>query len=104
LGSGDVHIVAHKEGVEGFQVPSKLYGILAAGKPCIAVVASKSEVALTITESECGIVVRPGDPDALADAILEMRSAPLEALGGRARTAFLAKYDRHTATESYRRL
>jgi colanic acid biosynthesis glycosyl transferase WcaI len=37
LAAADVHLITIKDGMEGVVVPSKMYGILAAGKPIIAV-------------------------------------------------------------------
>ncbi len=39
--AGDVHIVTVKRGLEGVVVPSKLYSILAAGRPVLAVAAAE---------------------------------------------------------------
>jgi colanic acid biosynthesis glycosyl transferase WcaI len=104
LGAADVHYVGLRRGLAGFIVPSKLYGILAAGKPFIAAVELGAEPALIASEFGCGIVVRPDDAVALADAILRMRDEPLEEMGRRGRAAFEERFDRHIATGAYRRL
>jgi colanic acid biosynthesis glycosyl transferase WcaI len=101
LGAADAHLVALKRGLEGFIVPSKLYGIMAAGRPVIAATAERSEAALVVAEHDCGIRVEPDDPAALADAILRMRKADREAMGRRARHAFERLYDRPLATSAY---
>lgn len=104
LGAADVHLVTHRRGMEGFGVPSKLYGILAAGRPCIAAVVPGCEVALTIEEAGNGTIVDPGDPTLLADAIRAMRDAPLVALGQSARIAFEQRHNRNISTDRYRSL
>ena len=43
--AGDIHIVTVKRGLEGVVVPSKLYSILAAGRPVLAVAAKESDAA-----------------------------------------------------------
>jgi colanic acid biosynthesis glycosyl transferase WcaI len=104
LGAADIHYVGLKRGLVGFIVPSKVYGIMAAGKPYVAAVEPGSEPALVVEEHGCGFVVEPDDPEALARAIVEAREAPLEELGRRGREAFKRLYDRPIATGAYRRL
>ena len=65
---GCLHRVAEARAA-GFIVPSKLYGILAAGRPFIAAVEDDCEAAQIAREYECGVVVEPGDRDAMAAAI-----------------------------------
>jgi glycosyltransferase involved in cell wall biosynthesis len=101
LGAADVHLVSLRRGLAGYIVPSKVYGILAAGKPFIAAVEDGSEPALLIEEWACGLRVEPGDPRALADAVLQMRQGPLEEMGMRARSAAEERYNRHRATRAY---
>src|SRR5260370_28727416 len=44
LAAADAHVVTIKRGLEGVIVPSKMYGILAAGKPILAVAPRESDV------------------------------------------------------------
>jgi len=85
--AGDVHIVTVRRGLEGVVVPSKLYGILAAGRPVLAVADAKCDAARIVVESGCGVAVDPDDPAAVAAAILNLRSDParLAEMGRRAR-------------------
>jgi colanic acid biosynthesis glycosyl transferase WcaI len=76
LAAGDVHIITVKRGLEGVIVPSKLYPILAAGKPVLAVSTPKTDVARIITEAGCGVVVDPDDPGAVANAIQDLAAHP----------------------------
>lgn len=100
--SADVFVVSLKPGIEGYIVPSKVYGILAAGRPYIAAVDPSCEVATIAREHACGIPVPAGDPDALASAIASLHDDPLasRAMGVRARTAAL-QFDRRIAVQSY---
>jgi glycosyltransferase involved in cell wall biosynthesis len=100
--SADAFLVALKAGIEGIIVPSKVYGILAAGRPYIAATDPSSEPALIARESGCGLVAAPGDPAALADAIATMYDDPAMTrdMGGRARLA-ARQYDRKVAVQSY---
>ena len=85
--AGDVHIVTVRRGLEGVVVPSKLYSILAAGRPVLAVAASTSDAARIVVESGCGLAADPDDPAAVAAAIRELRGDPsrLAEMGRRAR-------------------
>lgn len=61
LNAADVHWCVSAKGIKGVSVPSKLYGIMAAGKPVLAVLESGSEARLILEESACGLVSDPGD-------------------------------------------
>jgi colanic acid biosynthesis glycosyl transferase WcaI len=93
--AGDVHIVTVKRGLEGVVVPSKLYSILAAGRPVLAVVPEECDAARIVKEHDCGVSADPDNPVAVAEAIRALRSDPerLAAMGVRAREA-AAKYAR----------
>jgi colanic acid biosynthesis glycosyl transferase WcaI len=104
LGAADLHYVGLKRGLAGFIVPSKVYGILAAGKPFIAATEADAEPARIVMELQCGLVVEPDDARALADAILRIRREPLGQMGRRGRVAFEERFDRPVATDAYRRL
>ena len=56
--TADVFIVSLKPGLAGYIVPSKLYGILAAGRPYVAAVEPATEVAAISSEHDCGEPVR----------------------------------------------
>jgi colanic acid biosynthesis glycosyl transferase WcaI len=85
--AGDLHIVTVRRGLEGVVVPSKLYSILAAGRPVLAVAAPTSDAARIVVESGCGLAADPDDPAAVAAAIRELRGDPsrLAEMGRRAR-------------------
>jgi colanic acid biosynthesis glycosyl transferase WcaI len=85
--AGDLHIVTVRRGLEGVVVPSKLYSILAAGRPVLAVAAATSDAARIVVESGCGLAADPDDPAAVAAAIRELRGDPsrLAEMGRRAR-------------------
>lgn len=61
LNAGDIHLVVSAKGIKGVSVPSKLYGIMAAGKTVFGVLEEGSEARLIIEKCECGICVEPGD-------------------------------------------
>lgn len=61
LNAGDVHWCVNAKGIKGVSVPSKCYGIMAAGKPIIGVLEEGSEARLLIEETGCGYCCEPGD-------------------------------------------
>jgi glycosyltransferase involved in cell wall biosynthesis len=100
--TADVFVISLKKGLAGYIVPSKLYGILAAGRPYVAAVEAESEVAEISRKYECGLVVDPENPDALAAGILRLyRDRELATrMGENARRAGL-EFDRPTHVRAY---
>ena len=93
---------ALKAGLAGYIVPSKLYGILAAGRPYVAAVDPTCEVAQLAAAHHCGVAVTPGDPSALTAAIAKLHDDPAAArtMGERAR-AVAWRFDRRAAVAAY---
>jgi colanic acid biosynthesis glycosyl transferase WcaI len=100
--TADLFIISLKKGLAGYIVPSKLYGILASGRPFIAAVESECEVANIAILYRCGVVCPPGDPQAIASAILQLyeNSESLKDMGERARQA-AKNYDKKLALNSF---
>ncbi|MGG3625221.1 glycosyltransferase family 4 protein [Bacillus gobiensis] len=69
LNVGDVHWVVNAKGILGISVPSKLYGVMAAGKPVLGVLEKGSEARLIIEETGCGHVTEPGDYEGVEEII-----------------------------------
>ena len=103
LGAADVHLVGLQRGLASAIVPSKVYGIMAAGKPYVAAVEAGAEPALIADEHGCGVRVEPGDPRALADELIAMLDADLETMGKRGRVALETRFDRWYAADRYER-
>ena len=61
LNSADVHWVVNAKGIKGISVPSKLYGVMAVGKPVLGVLDKGSEARLILEESNCGVCSEPSD-------------------------------------------
>jgi glycosyltransferase involved in cell wall biosynthesis len=106
LSSADVHVVGLARGLAGYVVPSRLYTILAAGRPVIVAADDESETARVVREVDCGIVVPPGRPELLAAAIRRAHGGELDlaAMGERGRAYVTAEADRQVAVERYRKL
>ncbi len=106
LSAADVHVVGLAAGLAGYVVPSRLYGILAVGRPVIVAADPESETAQLVTEVGCGIVVPPGRPELLARAIRDAHDGryDLEAMGARGREWVEREADRSVAVRRYRDL
>jgi colanic acid biosynthesis glycosyl transferase WcaI len=104
LSSADVHVVGLARGLSGFVVPSRLYGILSAGRPVIVAADANTETVGVVSEAGCGIVVPPGRPDELARVIRAARDGEydLAEMGRRARAYAEAHASRETAVARYR--
>jgi glycosyltransferase involved in cell wall biosynthesis len=106
LGVPDVHWISLKPEVEGLIVPSKVYGIAAAGRPMIAICAKNGEIARMVEQYQCGVVVEPGNTDALVDSILRLSKdiALRTEMGRHARAMLEAHFTRRQALERWRYL
>jgi colanic acid biosynthesis glycosyl transferase WcaI len=72
LNAADIHLLPQRADAADLVMPSKLTGMLASGRPVIATAAPGTQVADAVEGS--GIVVPPGDPAALRDAVLLLAS------------------------------
>jgi colanic acid biosynthesis glycosyl transferase WcaI len=76
LAAGDIHLITIRRGLEGVVVPSKLYPILAAGRPVLVLAHEESDAARLVRRSGCGVVVNPDDPTALVSVLRELSQDP----------------------------
>ena len=92
LNAADVHWVVNAKGIKGVSVPSKLYGVMAAGKPVLGVLEEGSEARLIIEETGCGLVAAPGDYAAVAEILEKFITKEVDLAGmGAAGRAYLEK-------------
>lgn len=95
LGLADVHLLSQLPEFTGVVVPSKLFGIMAAGRPALMVGPADCECARVIAKHNIGLTTPVGDTKALLAAIDSLRTTNFTpSAGHRARTAFEAHYDR----------
>jgi len=106
LPTPDVHLVSLAPQMEGLAFASKLYGVLAAGRPVIFIGAGDGEVAHILAAENCGLSIEAGDADGLAAAIVRLKEDPQlsASMGRRARELFERDYDREIATERWSQL
>jgi glycosyltransferase involved in cell wall biosynthesis len=100
LSAADLHLVPLDARVTGCLVPSKLYGVLAAGVPSLVIADEHCEASRVVERSNTGKVVTPGHPEQLAETIAwcaDHRPELLE-MGSRARRLAEGEFDRKTAT------
>jgi colanic acid biosynthesis glycosyl transferase WcaI len=76
LGSADAHLLSMRPGLEGMLVPSKVYGIMAAGRPAIMVGSTENEAARLLLRSGAGFVVPVGDAAAICSAVRLLMDEP----------------------------
>jgi colanic acid biosynthesis glycosyl transferase WcaI len=106
LSAAHLHFVGLAKGLSGFVVPSRLYGILAAGRPVIVGADAESETARLVSEVGCGIVLPPSRPELVARAIREAHDGlhDLEGMGAKGRMYVELEADRSVAIGRYRKL
>ena len=103
LNACDIGLLTLLPGMTGAGVPSRLYNIMSAGKPIIAITGHGSESEFVIREEGIGWFVEAGDPKKLVDAILEAQSNPEKLLymGTLARSVAVKKYSRGKVINEY---
>jgi len=94
LNSCDIAVISLNVGMAGVSVPSRMYNILAIGKPILAIMDEESEVARVVAEEGTGWVVKEDDLSVLVSAIKEASRRPdlLRVMGERGRVAACTKY------------
>jgi colanic acid biosynthesis glycosyl transferase WcaI len=89
-GAANATILTMRPEYSDASVPSKLISYFAAGRPVICAASRDTSVARIVSEAGSGIVTEPGDPGALARAIVELAadSTCAEGMGSAARKYF----------------
>jgi colanic acid biosynthesis glycosyl transferase WcaI len=106
LNACDVALIPFVAGMAGLSVPSRMYNLLSAGRPIVALADPSSELALVVGEEEAGWVVPPGDAAALAALLRRLAAEPDEVArrGANALTAARAGYGRERILARWKRL
>jgi colanic acid biosynthesis glycosyl transferase WcaI len=103
LGAADVHLISLHKGVAGCIVPSKLYGILAVGRPYIAAIEAEGDTAVVTEQNRCGLRIDPDSHVQLAAAVrwcLQNRDE-LQKMGQRGRQVAVSEFDRSICTRKF---
>lgn len=103
LAAGDVHLVPQDPNGADFAVPSKVYGIMAAGRPFVCTAAPGSPLWLMQEETQSFACVPPNDPQAFAEAVIRLVSDPQlrQQMGRRARAYVAATASRDVVLGRY---
>jgi len=106
LGVADAHLVVLRPELEGLIVPSKFYGISAAGRSCLFIGDSDGEIAHLLSAADSGYTIQPGNTDALIEQIRLLHDNPglREKLNNNARTQFETHFRLAMATSKWRQL
>ncbi len=106
LGACDVHWVSLNPKLEGLIVPSKFYGIAAAGRPIVMIGELDGELGRLVTAQSCGFTVKPGDAGALIGVLRRLANEPdtVAQMGARARHLLEARFSRARSLERWRQL
>jgi glycosyltransferase involved in cell wall biosynthesis len=76
MAAGDLQVVTIKRGLEGVVVPSKLYNILAYGRPILAIATERAEAARLVRHYECGAAADPDDAGQVSQAVQCLLNTP----------------------------
>jgi len=106
LGVPHVHVVSLIPSLEGLIVPSKFYGIAAAGCPAIFIGDPEGEIPRIIETEQCGWSFGVGQSFQVASRIAELAADPdqVRVAGERARRAFEQRFDMPQACSQWRAL
>jgi glycosyltransferase involved in cell wall biosynthesis len=105
LSAADLWVIPYRRKIAGVSIPSRLYSILAVGRPVVVAAEENSEGALVLREEDIGWVVLPENPAALAAAIREAARDRQATMEKGIRAAGVAeKYREETALAHYRRV
>jgi colanic acid biosynthesis glycosyl transferase WcaI len=105
LAAADAHVITVKRGLEGVVVPSKMYGILAAGKAIVAVAPKETDVVTVGVRRGFAVAADPDRPAEVVSAVRALACDPLrlKAMGQAAREA-APDYDRVKELQTFARI
>ncbi len=101
----DVHLISLQPSLEGLIVPSKFYGIAAAGRPTLFVGDIDGEIPTILRKTSSGYTISIGDSNGLASRIVEMSHGTIAgSMGARARVVFEQNFEQHHAFAAWEHL
>lgn len=101
--AADVQVCPYRAGAARYSMPSKLYEIMASGRPVVASAEPGSDVANLIAETNCGYCVEPENADALAHALLNLKrnSELRDEMGRQGRRVAEKRFSLDTVVKQY---
>ena len=76
LAAPEAHLITVKRGLEGVVVPSKMYGILAAGKPIVAVAPGETDAVALGEKMGFSVGADPDRPEEIVRVVRELANDP----------------------------
>ena len=106
LGACDLAAIGLVPGGEDTMAPCKFYGILASGRGVVLVARRTCDLAQIVLNEGIGVVVEPGESEALADELLQLSQQPERVLtmGERARSLYIKRFGRERSVTAYAHL
>ncbi|HEX9486018.1 MAG TPA: glycosyltransferase family 4 protein [Gemmatimonadales bacterium] len=103
LSAADLSVVCLERHFTGLSVPSKTYGVMAAGRAILGFLEPDSEIGRTIIERDCGVVLPNPTADAVARLVTELMAdrPKLVRMGANGRAAYLHDFTLSQAAERY---
>lgn len=92
LNCADVFVIAFVPGMYGLSVPSRMYNVMAAGRPILAICDSGSELAQVVAEEDCGWHFERLDPDAIVAFLRSLDGEEIRRKGENGRRAAVERY------------
>jgi colanic acid biosynthesis glycosyl transferase WcaI len=104
--ASDVQVSLYKKEAASFSMPSKVYEIMASGRPLLASAETGSDVRSLVDDTGCGVGVPPEDPDAVTDALTRMLDDPAarRAMGEVGRGVAETRYSKGAIVTRYEQL
>lgn len=102
----DLHLISLNPACERYLMPSKYYGILAAGRAMIFLGNPLSTLAREIIEHDCGIVLDFTDKSSWKDQVVDLKEQPdrVSRMGANARQLFEQRYTTENAFQAWERI
>jgi glycosyltransferase involved in cell wall biosynthesis len=101
LSAGDIWIVPYRKNNTGVSVPSRIYNLLAIGRPIIICSEPNAEAAILMREEDIGWVTPPEDPEAIAQIIRLAATADATTEKGRRAAMVASRFTRQIALNAY---
>lgn len=103
LAAADISLVTINEKSQLSSLPSKLFNIMASARPSLAIAPATSELSHIIEETKCGIIIPPGNPELIANTLIELIKSPeqLIKLGNNGRFKLEQSYSKSKCIDRY---
>lgn len=106
LNASHLSVVHLEKEIEGLAMPSKLYTILATGKPILALCRPGTDLAEIVKDADCGFVCQHSEVDKIVEVIRYLKANPSEVIrmGRNARSYFEQHFTFEKAVDAYHKI